>query len=160
MRFLHTADLHLDSAFCKVGALDADAQRKKQRELLERIFNLAQAQSCDMILIAGDLFDTPVATPESAALALRLFAEWKKPIFIAPGNHDALVAGGFYKSAALPENVYLFTSEELQYFDIEFDETVLMQNGVSEDRITVNTKMDATDNVETSRSAILTLSVE
>jgi outer membrane protein OmpA-like peptidoglycan-associated protein len=37
---------------------------------------------------------------------------------------------------------------------------VLMQNGVAEDRIAVNTKMDATDNVETSRSAILTLSVE
>ena len=119
MRFLHTADLHLDSAFCKVGTLDADAQRKKQRELLERIFSLAQSQSCDMILIAGDLFDTPAAMPESAALALRLFDEWKKPVFIAPGNHDALVAGGFYKSAALPDNVYLFTSEELQYFDIE-----------------------------------------
>ena len=32
--------------------------------------------------------------------------------------------------------------------------------GVAADRITVNTKIDATDNVETSRSAILTLSVE
>ena len=32
--------------------------------------------------------------------------------------------------------------------------------GISEDRIIVNTKLDATDNVETSRSAILTLSVE
>ena len=32
--------------------------------------------------------------------------------------------------------------------------------GISEDRITVNTKMDATEDVETSRSAILTLSVE
>lgn len=32
--------------------------------------------------------------------------------------------------------------------------------GISADRITVSTKMDATENVETSRSAILTLSVE
>ena len=37
---------------------------------------------------------------------------------------------------------------------------VLKELGVAEDRITVNTKMDATDNAETSRSAILTLSVE
>lgn len=37
---------------------------------------------------------------------------------------------------------------------------VLAELGVAEDRVTVNTKMDATDNVETSRSAILTLSVE
>lgn len=119
MRFLHTADLHLDSAFCKVGALDAEAQRERQRQLLARIFKLAQNQDCDMILIAGDLFDTPVATPESAEQARRLFEEWKKPIFIAPGNHDALVSGGFYKSSALPDNVYLFSSEELQYFDVE-----------------------------------------
>ena len=125
MRFLHTADLHLDSAFCKVGASDAQAQRARQRELLQRIFNVAKAEKCDMILIAGDLFDTPAATPESAALSLRLFAEWKKPIFISPGNHDPLVAGGFYKSADLPDNVYLFSSEELQYFDIdELDVTV------------------------------------
>ena len=125
MRFLHTADLHLDSAFCKVGAMGAEVQRERQRELLERIFTLAKNECCDMILIAGDLFDTPAATPESAALSLRLFAEWKKPVFISPGNHDALVPGGFYKSAALPENVYLFSSEELQYFDIdELDVTV------------------------------------
>ena len=125
MRFLHTADLHLDSAFCKLGALDSDAQRKRQRELLQRIFNIAKNENCDMILIAGDLFDTPAATPESAALSRHLFDQWKKPIFISPGNHDALVAGGFYKTAALPENVYLFTSEELQYFDVpELDVTV------------------------------------
>ena len=37
---------------------------------------------------------------------------------------------------------------------------VLKELGVAEDRITVNRKMDATDNAETSRSAILTLSVE
>lgn len=37
---------------------------------------------------------------------------------------------------------------------------VLTESGVAADRISVNTVMDATDNVETSRSAILTLSVE
>ena len=37
---------------------------------------------------------------------------------------------------------------------------VLKELGVSEERISVNTKIDATDNVETSRSAILTLGVE
>lgn len=125
MRFLHTADLHLDSAFCKVGTLDADAQRREQRDLLERIFSLASSENCDMILIAGDLFDTPTATPESASLCLRLFTEWKKPIFISPGNHDAMIAGGFYKASTFPDNVYVFSSEELQYFDLpELDVTV------------------------------------
>ena len=36
----------------------------------------------------------------------------------------------------------------------------LVKAGVAEDRIAVDSKLDATDNVRTSRSAILTLSVE
>jgi outer membrane protein OmpA-like peptidoglycan-associated protein len=36
----------------------------------------------------------------------------------------------------------------------------LTKAGVAEDRISVDSKLDATDNVKTSRSAILTLSVE
>ena len=50
MKFLHTADLHLDSAFCSSGALGAEQQRQRQRELLKKIFNLANKESCDIIL--------------------------------------------------------------------------------------------------------------
>lgn len=118
MRFLHTADLHLDSAFCKLGALDSEVQRERQRALLRRIFTAAAEHSCDMILISGDLFDTPVVTPETSRLCIELFESFGKPIVIAPGNHDAYVAGGFYRSAQLPENVYVFSSSELQYIDL------------------------------------------
>ena len=38
--------------------------------------------------------------------------------------------------------------------------TALVKAGVAEDRISVDTKLDATDNVRTSRSAIVTLSVD
>ena len=125
MKFLHTADLHLDSAFCGMGAMGAERCRERQRALLSRIFELADTEKCDMILIAGDLFDTVYVTPETKQLCLELFSRFAKPIVIAPGNHDPLVNGGFYKSAALPENVYVFSSGELQYFDFpELDTTV------------------------------------
>ena len=39
-------------------------------------------------------------------------------------------------------------------------DVLISEYGISADRIKLNTKLDATDNVETSRSAILTLSVE
>ena len=117
MKFLHTADLHLDSAFCSSGALGAEQQRQRQRELLKKIFNLANKESCDMILIAGDLFDSSFVTPETRRLCLELFAEFEKPIIISPGNHDAFTDGSFYKSMEMPENVYIFTSSELQFFD-------------------------------------------
>lgn len=117
MKFLHTADLHLDSAFCALGATAADKSREAQRKLLERIFELAKRECCDMLLIAGDMLDTVFVTPQTQALCLSLFADFKNPVLIAPGNHDPFVAGSFYKSAKLPENVFVFSSPELQFFD-------------------------------------------
>ncbi len=117
MKFLHTADIHLDSAFCSVGVTDAQALRERQRSVLKKIFATAKEEECDMVLIAGDLFDTVFVSPETRSLCLALFADFKNPIIISPGNHDAYVDGSFYKSVALPENVYVFTSSELQYFD-------------------------------------------
>ena len=118
MKFLHTADVHLDSAFCAATPTEAEERRKYQRDTLVRIFELAESESCDMILIAGDLFDTVFVTPETAALCLELFSAFKKPVIISPGNHDPYVDGGFYKSSSLPKNVYVFSSPELQLFDI------------------------------------------
>ncbi|MBR2292968.1 MAG: DNA repair exonuclease [Clostridia bacterium] len=119
MKLLHTGDLHLDSAFSGKGTLLADRRREAQRRLLERIVRLAEEEACDMILIAGDLFDGKYVTPETAELACRLFGETKRPIVIAPGNHDPYVKGSFYQTAELPENVYVFSASELQCFFFE-----------------------------------------
>ena len=116
MKILHTADLHLDSAFCASTPTEADARRREQREVLKRIFATAKENDCDMMLIAGDLFDTVYVTPETAELCLSLFSDFGKPVVISPGNHDPYVRGSFYKTN-LPENVYVFSSTELQYFD-------------------------------------------
>lgn len=117
MRFLHTADLHLDSAFCSDGQTGAEIRRQRQRDLLERIFDIARDRACDMILIAGDLFDSAFVTPETRTLCMSLFERFGGPVVISPGNHDAYVDGCFYKSENMPENVHIFTSGELQYFD-------------------------------------------
>ncbi len=117
MRFLHTGDLHLDSAFGARGAVLSQVYRQKQRELLKRIFELAKSESCDMVLIAGDLLDTLCVSPETKKACFSVFADFEKPVVISPGNHDYYTDGGFYASKDLPENVYVFNSPELQYFD-------------------------------------------
>lgn len=118
MRFLHTGDLHLDSAFSSVGALDSSSRRVAQRELLRRIFNLAKKENCDMMLIAGDLFDSPYVSPETAALCIELFESFGRPVFISPGNHDPYTAGSFYATAHLPKNVHVFSSAELESVEL------------------------------------------
>lgn len=117
MKILHTGDLHLDSAFCGGGETHAVLRRERQREVLKKIFELAESEACDAVLIAGDLFDTSFVTPETRALCISLFESFGKPVIAAPGNHDPFVDGSFWKSE-LPENVYVFSSSELQYFDI------------------------------------------
>ncbi len=117
MRILHTGDLHLDSPFCSVDVLTSDKRRALQRDTLRRIFELAKNEKCDMILISGDLFDGSYVTPETSDFVCSLFASVDMPIVISPGNHDPYVNGSFYKSASFSENVYIFSSSELQCFD-------------------------------------------
>ena len=117
MKFLHTGDLHLDSAFCRYGALDADRLRERGRSLLRRIFACATEENCDMLLVAGDLFDSRVITPETERLVCSLVAEFGRPVVVAPGNHDPYEAGSFWRRESLPDNLYIFNSKELQCFE-------------------------------------------
>ena len=117
MRFLHTGDLHLDSSFCSSDILTADSRRDAQRHTLGRILELAKKEGCQMVLISGDLFDSKYVTPETEKFVKALFRQAQMPIIISPGNHDPYVNGSFYKSTDMPENVYIFSSSELQCFD-------------------------------------------
>ena len=119
MKLLHAADLHLDSSYCGTDVLTAEEKREAQRRLLRRIFDCAREESCDLILLAGDLFDSRLVTPETERLVLRLLESAACPVVIAPGNHDPYVKGSLYQSGKLPENVYVFSSDEVQCYEPE-----------------------------------------
>ena len=122
MRILHTGDLHLDSAFSSFAHKDAEQYRELGRELLQNIFDCAKHEECQMILIAGDLFDSKFVSNDTRALFVSLVKNAGMPIVIAPGNHDPYSENSFYsiiQKEAL-ENLYIFSSPELQIFD--FDE--------------------------------------
>lgn len=117
MKLLHTGDLHLDSPFCALGVADAQARREGQRRLLRRIFDCAKTEACDLILIAGDLFDGKYVTPETEALLLRLLRETPCHVVIAPGNHDPFTEDSFYQKTTFPERVHVFSAPTLQAFE-------------------------------------------
>ncbi len=87
--FLHTADIHLDSAFS--ARFDAECAAQRRHELIRVVSDMADiAKELDIWLIAGDLFDGKNVSAETVAFLKRRFSEMPDTqIFIAAGNHDA-----------------------------------------------------------------------
>ena len=107
MKILHSADWHLDSPL--VGRTEEQAQflRSELLKLPEKVATLCKNEGCDLLLLAGDLFDGAY-TKESLDAVRTALEEVKIPVFITPGNHDFCAAGSPYIAEAFPENVYIF----------------------------------------------------
>lgn len=97
MKFLHVADLHLDSPLRTQAARDSVMGahlRAASRQVLARLVDAAVSEGVDAVLFAGDTFDSGVADVASrAALATELsrLARSGIPALLIQGNHDALL---------------------------------------------------------------------
>lgn len=111
MRFLHAADLHLDSPLRSQTLKNpelAHTLHSASRQVLSRITDAAIAQKVDGVLLAGDLFDSDVADITSrATLAADMGRLDRAGIQVAMirGNHDALL--DFDRFGPLARNVTL-----------------------------------------------------
>ena len=113
IRLLHAADLHLDSPFQAMGRERARLRREEQRELLERIGQIAREREADIALFAGDLFDAENVFSDTGRVVEQALAAMGIPVFIAPGNHDWYGPRSAWSRLALGENVHLFTAPEI-----------------------------------------------
>ncbi|MBX7256594.1 MAG: DNA repair exonuclease [Candidatus Hydrogenedentes bacterium] len=113
IRIIHTADLHLDACFARVGLGPAEGNRRRQslRDLLHRILQRAVEWPAHAVLIAGDLFEHDRITRDTVTFLRAEFdAVAPIPIFIAAGNRDPYVPGSPYATEVWPDNVTIFTS--------------------------------------------------
>lgn len=110
-KFLHTADLHLSRPFGFLPPQLAEERRRDQRRVLNAIADLAIERDVDIILIAGDLFDTSDPDPTDLEAVFKEFsrlAESGKRIYAIPGNHDYAHPGSFWTQMHYKElNVFL-----------------------------------------------------
>ncbi len=125
VKILHAADFHLDSAFGALGEEQARQRRQESRELVQRLVDYANEQGVELMLLAGDLFDSDDIfgqTGDDLALAL---GRLKGHAVIAPGNHDCYDSAGAYGRILWPENVHVFTEDKLTKIDFpQYDCTV------------------------------------
>lgn len=98
MRFLHSADWHLDTPF--PGRLPRPVARRRREELRQTFaafVDLALAEEVDLVLIAGDLIEQDQASPATLRyLDEELSRLDGRPVFIAAGNHDPLSRSSLY----------------------------------------------------------------
>ena len=93
MNFIHTADWHLGRQFHNVSLIE------DQRHLLAQLVALADDAEVDAFIIAGDVFDRAIPSPEAVALLDDFLAEMtlglKIPVVMIAGNHDSPGRLGF-----------------------------------------------------------------
>lgn len=113
LRFIHCADLHLDSPPPGVTS-HAVPFREASRQALTSIVNTCLEQEVHCLLIAGDLYDRDLQ--DSAPLVffnqqMQRLAEAQIPVFLIKGNHDAAnrAIGGL-----LAPNVHAFLPQTPQ----------------------------------------------
>ena len=111
-RFVHAADIHLDSPLRSLSLRDPDLAEligNATRRAFERIVDLCLDEQVDALLLAGDLYDdgqTSMKTARFLAEQIRRAHEAGIRVFIIRGNHDAM--SRITNELVFPDSVKVF----------------------------------------------------
>ena len=86
MRVLHTSDWHVGKA------IRGRSRAGEHRAVLAEIAHVAEREDVDLVVVAGDLFDTAAPTAESERIVYRALldlAAGGRPVVVIAGNHDS-----------------------------------------------------------------------
>lgn len=113
-KVLHAADFHLDSAFRSLPEEQARLRRQESRELPGRLVDWANDHGAQLMLLAGDLFDSDRLFSQTAQMLVQALSRFRGAVVIAPGNHDWLSAASPYRQPIWPENVRIFLGRGME----------------------------------------------
>jgi hypothetical protein len=95
MRFIHAADVHLDSPLRGLDKYDGapvEAIRSATRHAFQNLVRLAIDQSVNFVVLAGDLYDGDWPDYHTGLFFINRMRELEKagiPVVLLSGNHDA-----------------------------------------------------------------------
>ncbi len=122
-KFLHAADLHLDSALRGLEQYESapvDAIRHATRRALENLVDLAISQAVQFVLIAGDVYDRDWPDYNTGVFYVNQMNRLRQagiPVVAIAGNHDA--ANKMTRSLRAPDNVTLLSAEKPQTLHLD-----------------------------------------
>lgn len=110
-RILHSSDWQLGMTR---HFLDDEAQAAftlARFEAIRKIGQIALAERCELVVVAGDVFESNQVDRKTVARALEALAAVPVPVYLLPGNHDCLDAASVYHSPTFkhrkPANVHV-----------------------------------------------------
>ena len=95
-RFIHAADLHLDSPFVGVGTLRegfAETMRDASLDAWDALVDCCLEEEAEFLVLSGDLFDRADGTPRGRSRVRRGIERLQGAgihVFVVHGNHDPL----------------------------------------------------------------------
>ncbi len=119
LRYIHAADLHLDTTFSglrhKSNNLHNDLHPILQNstfKALERLVALCEREKPDFVVLAGDIYneeDQSIKSHLAVRDACVRLEQLHIPVFLVHGNHDPLSSR--LKSIVWPENTHVFGTD-------------------------------------------------
>lgn len=129
MKFIHTADLHLDSPLRGLSSYaDAPAERLRTatRDAFQNLVTQAIDEQVDFMVVAGDVYDGDWKDFNTGLFFVRQMGRLRHagiPVYLLYGNHDA--DSEMTRGLELPDNVHVFSSRKAETFRIEHKKVAL-----------------------------------
>lgn len=120
MKFIHTADIHLDSPLRGLSSYPdapADRLRTATRDAFHKLVSSAIDEEVDFMVIAGDVYDGDWKDFNTGLFFVRQMGRLRQasiPVYLLYGNHDA--DSEMTRGLELPDNVYVFPSRKAETF--------------------------------------------
>ncbi|KRL23241.1 metallophosphoesterase family protein [Lactobacillus gallinarum] len=148
MKFIHFADAHLDSPFRGLSFLPSKEFNQIYQaadQSLTRIVDLALAEKVDLVLIAGDTFDSAKPSPRSQlffAQQIKRLTDAQIQVVMIFGNHDHMRRedllvnqSPYFKLLGANEAVEKATFKTKDNFDYDVVGFSYLNNHITEDKI-------------------------
>jgi len=116
IRFIHAADIHLDSVLRGLERYEGapiEKVRSATRRAFDNLIELAIDEEVDFVLLAGDLYDGDWKDYNTGLYFIERMGRLREVgilVFMVAGNHDA--ASQITKHLRLPDNVRMFATRK------------------------------------------------